>query len=832
MSPRFPLALLLSTILVVLTVLPAAARPVLAPVAEAHDVLPATAVDRFEADRMDADAALSEDLDRERQGMPPRFAIPQETFIAPDTHGTWEELAGGNLVWRVRIEAPGAVSLNLGFTSFELPPASHLNLYPTDGSLAPVSFTTADNKDHRQLWTPIVETDDLMVEVVLPVKERWNLDLELTSVNVGYRRFGELASDLMGLKQGTCNNDVVCPIGDGWRDDIQSVGAISTGGSAFCTGFMVNNTAQDETPYFMTANHCGINSGNAASLVVYWNFESPNCGDLNGGSLADFQTGSTFRSAYSASDFTLVELDDLPDAASEVAYAGWDRGSQDATMAVAIHHPSGDEKAISFEYDATTTTSYLNNAVPGDGTHIRVIDWDSGTTEPGSSGSPLFDQNHRVIGQLHGGYAACGNDDSDWYGRISVSWNGGGTAATRLSNWLDPLGTGAQTVDLLAPYASGLGTSPSTILDASGDVGGPFSPTSAVYTLTNRNDTGSISYSVTADQGWIDVSSAGGVIAAGASVNVTVSLNASATGLSAGLYTGVVSIVNTTDGIGDTQRAVRLAVGSPTSIHAWSFDTDPGWDTQGAWDFGTPAGSGGSAHGNADPSSGYTGSNVYGFNLGGDYTNNMPETHLTSTAIDCSSLSGATLKFRRWLNVEQPAYDHAYVRVSNDNINWTTVWTNTGEVTDNSWNAVEYDISAVADGQATVYLRWTMGATDGSWLYSGWNVDDVEIWGFNNTAADAPHIADVLTLAVAPNPFNPMTEVRFQLPRDARARLGVYDLRGQLVRMLTDTDLPAGEHLARWDGTDAAGRAAGSGSYLFRLEADGQTQVRKALLVR
>ena len=824
-------ALLLAA-LVTVSVAPALARQVIAPVSDSHDVMPVDSVDRFTADRMDVSAALIEDLDRDREGLPPRFAIPQETFIAPDNHGTWEQLDGGMMAWRLRIEAPGAVSLNLGFTAFHLPVNSHLNLYPADGSAQPVTFTADDNKDHRQLWTPVVETDDLMVEVVLPVKERWNLELELTSVNVGYRKFGELTAELMGLKQGTCNNDVVCPVGDGWRDDIQSVGAISTGGSAFCTGFMVNNTAGDETPYFMTAYHCGITSGNAASLVVYWNFESPNCGDLGGGSLADFQTGSTFRAGYSASDFTLVELDDLPDPNSEVAYAGWDNGSQDATSAVGIHHPNGDEKAISFEYDPTTTTSYLSNAVPGDGTHVRITDWDDGTTEPGSSGSPLFDQNHRIIGQLHGGYAACNNDLSDWYGRFSVSWTGGGSSSNSLQSWLDPLNSGAQTVDLLAPYAAGISVTAGS-LDATGDIGGPFLPTSKTYTLTNRYDASSVGYSVSVDQAWVDLSSASGTIAAGGTADVTVSLNSGANTLSAGVYTANVSFTNTTDGVGDTQRQVRLTVGSAGQIYAWTMDTNPGWTTQGQWAWGQPTGNGGADHGDPDPTSGATGSYVYGYNLSGDYANNMAETHLTTTAIDCSQITGAILKFQRWLNVEQPAYDHAYVRVSNDGVNWTQLWTNGAEITDTSWLAQEFDISAVADGQATVYVRWTMGTTDSSWLYAGWNVDDVEIWGFDsNSTSDAPSLTNVVTMDVSPNPFNPMTEVHFNLPRGTRAVLGVYDLRGQLIRSLEDSELPAGDHVARWDGTDASGRGVSSGSYLFRLEAAGQIQVRKALLVR
>ena len=168
-------------------------------------------------------------------------------------------------------------------------------------------------------------------------------------------------------------------------------------------------------------------------------------------------------------------------------------------------------------------------------------------------------------------------------------------------------------------------------------------------------------------------------------------------------------------------------VAGPAVQYAWNMDSDPGWSTGGLWAWGQPTGSGGQ-YGGPDPTSGYTGSNVYGYNLSGDYENDLSETHLTSTAIDCTGLSGVTLKFQRWLNVEHPAYDHAYIRVSNDGTNWTTIWENTAEVTDSSWTPQEFDISSVANGEATVYVRWTMGTTDSSWQYSGWNIDDVEIW--------------------------------------------------------------------------------------------------------
>jgi hypothetical protein len=315
-------------------------------------------------------------------------------------------------------------------------------------------FTAADNEAHGELWTPVVLTDDLVVEVRVPLAELGLLELELTRINQGYRGFGESQVEALS---GSCNLDVVCPEGIPWELEIPSVGVISTGGSTFCTGFLVNNVRQDLTPFFMTANHCGIGSGNAASLVVYWNYENSTCrtpgsgasGGAGDGSLSQFNTGSFFRSASSTSDFTLVELDDDPDPSFDVSWAGWSATGADASSAVAIHHPQTQEKRISFENQATTTTSYLSNTVPGNGTHVRVIDWDLGTTEGGSSGSPLFDQNHRVIGQLHGGFASCSSQTSDWYGKFSVSWTGGGSNNNSLRPWLDPDNTGQLTTNTL-----------------------------------------------------------------------------------------------------------------------------------------------------------------------------------------------------------------------------------------------------------------------------------------------------------------------------------------------------------------------------------------------
>ncbi len=169
-----------------------------------------------------------------------------------------------------------------------------------------------------------------------------------------------------------------------------------------------------------------------------------------------------------------------------------------------------------------------------------------------------------------------------------------------------------------------------------------------------------------------------------------------------------------------------LVVTGASSFYSQDLSTNPGWSVQGQWAYGQPTGGGGE-YGGPDPTSGHTGPNVYGYNLSGDYANNLPERHLTSAAIDCTNKQGVQLLFWRWLGVEQPAYDHAYVRVSNNGTDWVTVWANMEEITDSSWMLQSADISAVADNQPNVYLRWTMGPTDSGWRYCGWNIDDIEL---------------------------------------------------------------------------------------------------------
>ncbi len=382
-----------------------------------------------------------QDVENEKLGNAPRFAIERKVEI--NAFANQWEVENGTWISRHRVVADNAVSLNFAL-DFKMSENSKVKIYSSDFSKSIRDLTFADNNIDNVFWTPIIESSDVIVEFSVPEEEMNKVKFGVFQVNQGYRTFAQSTE-----KSGSCNVDVACSESNGWEEEVNSVAVISTGGSTFCTGFMVNNTENDGTPFFMTAKHCRISSSNASSLVAYWNYQTSKCGGRRDGKKRQFSSGSQFLSASSKSDFTLVRLNQPPRSNWNVKYAGWDRSGVDATSATAIHHPATDEKSISFEEQPTTVTSYLKEAIPGDDTHVRVEDWDIGTTEPGSSGSPLFDQNHRVIGQLHGGYASCSSQTSDWYGRFYTSWEGDGTSDTRLKDWLDPNNTGKTFTDTL-----------------------------------------------------------------------------------------------------------------------------------------------------------------------------------------------------------------------------------------------------------------------------------------------------------------------------------------------------------------------------------------------
>jgi hypothetical protein len=261
------------------------------------------------------------------------------------------------------------------------------------------------------------------------------------------------------------------------------------------------------------------------------------------------------------------------------------------------------------------------------------------------------------------------------------------------------------------------------------------------------------------------------------------------------------------DGGDSNIAAVSIDIGAaPEYIYSADMDSNPGWTLEGGWAWGTPAGGGGS-NGNADPSSGFTGSNVIGYNPSGDYGRIKPAEWATTPAIDCTGKTGVTLSFYRWLNVGDNSSDHAYIEVNNGT-GWESIWGNTTEITDDSWIFQTFDISMYADNEPSVYIRWGMGETNPRHNYSGWNIDDVVVTG---DGASAKYI--LTTSSTSGGSVNTPGEGTFQ-----------YDS-GSAVNL--DAAADPTYHFVNWTGTAVdAGKVANPSSVATTVTIDSDYTVK------
>ena len=352
----------------------------------------------------------------------------------------WKQ-QGDESVWQAVISAPDAISLDVGLSNVFLPGDAKL-LWFAPGEKHSITIATMSDVSRKgTLWLPILAASEAVLEVRVPTELQNHITFSLDTIHYGFR------DTLTNSKSGSCNVDVACDAGDGWEDPINSVARYTTGGF-LCTGQAIDSAGSEER-LFLTADHC-FDPGTADGMVFYWKYESPFCrapGSASSGSALPTSGnsivqmgGAEMLSRWAGSDFALVRMSQTPPQSAAVFQTGWNRADEAPDMATSIHHPQGHAKRISHENDPLTITNYLQNS--GGDTHLRVGDWDEGTTEGGSSGSGLWNPQQQLIGQLSGGFAACGNNSPDWYGRMNKNWEGNGNSSTRVKDYLDPQDTG------------------------------------------------------------------------------------------------------------------------------------------------------------------------------------------------------------------------------------------------------------------------------------------------------------------------------------------------------------------------------------------------------
>lgn len=382
-----------------------------------------------------------------------QYAYKHEEAYNISNSGIWQTIADGRRVWRMKISSEGAYSLGLQFSKFKLPTGAMLFVYNDQHSRVLGAYTEQSNKKSGKFAIEPLEGDELILEYVEPLGAEFEAQLEVSAVLHDFKNIFNIlrGSDSSVKSSGSCNVNINCAIGDDWQVEKQSVCHIIYG-NYIGSGALVNNTNLDGKPYFLTAYHVISSQTVANSAIFYFNYEAANC-DSAEGSRSQSITGSDLLATTNHLDFTLLELSQMPPASYSVYYAGWDRSGRTPMNTTCIHHPNGDVKKISLDYDAPITATYTDNNITfDDDAHWHILEWDLGTTEGGSSGSPLFDENHRIIGDLTGGLASCENSVSDYFAKFSESWDNYPEANQQLRVWLDPLDTGVEILNGIDPY--------------------------------------------------------------------------------------------------------------------------------------------------------------------------------------------------------------------------------------------------------------------------------------------------------------------------------------------------------------------------------------------
>jgi len=411
---------------------------------------------------VDVNALKAEDeIESQYKDIPYRFAYGHDVNFTSSNSGSWYVLPNGDRLWRLQIRSKGALSMNVTFSNFYLPEGAKLFIYSADKEYKIGAFTAFNNKESGYLGTSPVPGDEIVIEYYEPYDAEFEAELMIETVAHAYRDIFKMAQNIKGGDKdfgdsGDCNNNVVCPEAEEWEQQIKSVAMITlSNGTRICTGALLNNVNEDETPYFLTANHCLGSSSD--TWVFIFNYFSDICdpgGSGNNGSTLESVSGSSLLAQTNSgggsgstdadqTDMALLLLDENVPESYDVFYSGWDWSGDTSSACVGIHHPSGDVKKISWDDDQPRVTGYLDQTtegILGGTTHWRIDMWDDGTTEGGSSGSPLFNDSKQVIGQLHGGYASCSNNVNDYYGRLSLSFE-------YIQEWLDPDNTGVTSIN-------------------------------------------------------------------------------------------------------------------------------------------------------------------------------------------------------------------------------------------------------------------------------------------------------------------------------------------------------------------------------------------------
>ena len=340
---------------------------------------------------VDVDALIQEDKENLGNGIPKRYATSFDVDLGIDNAGTWEVMDDGSKIWRLGIYSQAAFGMKVLFDAYWLPQGTELYVFSKDENMSIGPYTHDQNHVDDTFGIPLVKSDHIVIEYYQPANISGTPRLNINTVFHAYLDIHNFYGD---RDDRDCGDNVVCSSANAWEDQANSVIYLEMG-QYICSAALVNNTNSDLKPYVLTAYHCvePETPGEHNYFTFYFNHESSTCGGSSG-YYGHSETGSYLRSSGNmySSDFALLEMDDDPASSWDPYFAGWRRNTSSPTIGSGIHHPGGASKKINFDNDQAYTCSWY-----GSSTHW-CLTWDEGGTAGGSSGSPIFDNNKRIVG--------------------------------------------------------------------------------------------------------------------------------------------------------------------------------------------------------------------------------------------------------------------------------------------------------------------------------------------------------------------------------------------------------------------------------------------------
>lgn len=375
------------------------------------------------------------------------FAIPVSVNINPEDYGTWYVFPKQNKkVWLLAIASPGAQSINLILNPFNLLPGAKLFFYDSLQKEVLGAITFLNNKPSDILPLSIINSDKIYCELQMPVNfdDYGYFTISQVAVEPARSETKSTNDEYFGRAQ-SCNVNINCIQNTLVQAQKNAVCRIVYKGTNRCTGTLINNIENDGTPYVLTAAHCINTEFIANTAVFYFNYESPDCENIEG-PIHSVSGASLVSAGYhmpvssDTLDFALLKLEEKPSVDYFPYYSGWDASGILPDSTFAIHHPQGDIKKISADSDFPLTTTLSLGF--DENTHWYILDYDYGTSEEGSSGCGLVDNNGRLIGTLSAGGPSCSPAIGDFYQKFAHSYNDYSNQRYQLKKWLDPKNTG------------------------------------------------------------------------------------------------------------------------------------------------------------------------------------------------------------------------------------------------------------------------------------------------------------------------------------------------------------------------------------------------------